>query len=410
MSQSTELNRIVQLTPPGRGAVATLLVEGPDAARAAGELLFTMSGKAWREVLVGQAEGHWQDASATRPVLAKFGGSDGEEVIVRRFGGATAGLSSSAELAPKTGTAGQASSGTRLELHCHGGAAAIRAIIEAFVERGFLAVSWKDWATSGAEDSFIADARIALAEARTERTAAILLDQYQGALSAAFGKIERGIGFQPVEIQDREKRQVGNLSHIESLLKLAPLGLHLTAPWRVVLAGEPNVGKSSLLNALLGYSRAIVHHSPGTTRDAVTGQTAFDGWPVELCDTAGLRDTDSEIEQAGVELARRQIDEADLTLLIFDAGKPWSADDRDLTERYPRAIVVHNKSDLPGEENRPWGIFVSAKSGDGIDVLIRMIVRRLVPEVPAPGAAVPFLEKHVEKLKELERQISTKSH
>src|SRR4029453_3197945 len=74
-----------------------------------------------------------------------------------------------------------------------------------------------------------------------------------------------------------------------AVLEFAELGQHLTAPWRVVLAGPPNVGKSSLINALAGYQRTIVSHVPGTTRDVVTTTTAIDGWPVELADTAGLR-------------------------------------------------------------------------------------------------------------------------
>lgn len=356
-------NRIVQLTPPGRGAVATLLIEGPGTVRAAEELLYFKSGRKWAAQPID------------RPLFAHFGGENGEEVVVRRREVATP------------------ISIESLELHCHGGFAAIRAIERAFVERGFAPLSWKDWIAENAEDPIAAAARVALADARTERTAAILLDQYRGALRRA--------------LDDRKI----TVAQIEAILERAPLGLHLTKPWRVVLIGEPNVGKSSLLNALVGYRRAIVHHTPGTTRDVVAAQTAFDGWPVELCDTAGLRAGDPEtaaefdkIERAGIELTRRQIARADLLLMIFDAGKSWTVAEQAFRERYPQALVIHNKADLPRPaDNRPEGMFVSALNGEGIEELPRRIAQRLVPDPPPPGAAVPFTEEQVEMLRGLMR-------
>ena len=119
-----------------------------------------------------------------------------------------------------------------------------------------------------------------MADARTERTAAILLDQYHGALGRELEEIRQA--------NDRGETSLAR-RRIDDLLARAELGRHLTRSWSVVLAGRPNVGKSSLLNALAGYDRAIVHPTPGTTRDAVTFATAIDGLPVELCDTAGLR-------------------------------------------------------------------------------------------------------------------------
>jgi tRNA modification GTPase len=367
VNDSLPANRIVQLTPPGRGAVATLLIEGPGTVRAAEELLYFKSGK------------KWATQPAERPIFAHFGGENGEEVVVRRR-----------SVDDRFGCPNRAES---LELHCHGGFAAIRAIEIAFVERGFSPLSWKDWIAENDEDPIAAAARIALADTRTERTAAILLDQYRGALRRA--------------LDDRKI----TVAQIEAILERAPLGLHLTKPWRVVLIGEPNVGKSSLLNALVGYRRAIVHHTPGTTRDVVAAQTAFEGWPVELCDTAGLRaghpETAAEIEaieRAGIELTRRQIARADLLLMIFDAGKPWTVAEEAFRERYPQALLIHNKADLPRPaDNRPEGIFVSALTGEGIEDLPRRIANRLVPHPPPPGAAVPFTEEQVEMLRGLSR-------
>ena len=164
------------------------------------------------------------------------------------------------------------------------------------------------------------------------------------------------------------------------LLAREQLGRHLTRPWSVVLAGRINVGKSSLLNALAGYGRAIVHPAPGTTRDAVAVTTAVDGWPVELCDTAGLRATGDAIERAGIERARQRLAQADLVVLVADRSVPWSPEDEGLARQYPAAVLVHNKCDLPASSgHRPGGISTSALRGQGIDALLTAIGRRLAP-------------------------------
>ena len=126
---------------------------------------------------------------------------------------------------------------------------------------------------------------------------------------------------------------------IDALLARERLGRHLTRPWSVVLAGRTNVGKSSLMNALAGYGRAIVHHAPGTTRDAVALATAIDGWPVELCDTAGLRAADDAVERAGIERARQRLAQADLVVLVADRSVPWSAEDQALADQWPARRV-----------------------------------------------------------------------
>jgi small GTP-binding protein len=135
------------------------------------------------------------------------------------------------------------------------------------------------------------------------------------------------------------------LDKIAALLDTARWAKHLVSPWHIVLAGLPNAGKSSLLNALVGYERAIVFAQPGTTRDVVTAAAAYDGWRWELRDTAGLRATDDPLEAAGIERTDAMLAASDVTVLVIDGTRPWSESET-LRRAHPRAICVRNKSDL----------------------------------------------------------------
>jgi len=256
------------------------------------------------------------------------------------------------------------------------------------VQQGCRAVSWQQWVANQHQDPIAAAARVALAAARTERTAAILLDQYHGAL-------RRGI--QAIQHSLQAGDAAAAAAQLRRLLARAEIGRHLVRPWRVILAGSPNVGKSSLINALVGYQRAIVHPAAGTTRDTVSATTAIDGWPLELADTAGLREAGHSLEAAAVELTRRQLASADLLLLIFDSSQPWSEADQSLIASWPDALVIHNKCDLPTylSPPRPEGLATSALLGHGVGVLIRAVADRVVPDPPAPGAAVPFTDEQI---------------
>jgi len=357
-------DRVILLTPEGRGAVASLRVEGPRAAELVGRHF------------IGSNSSFVQG----RIHVGRWGKTVPEEVVVCR-------------LAPE-----------QVELHCHGGAAAARRIIAELVEAGCGAVSWRAWIDSQESDPIRATARALLAEARTERTAAILLDQYNGALAQAIGEL---IAAAAKAMPSDNAASV--VVRLDELLGRAAIGLHLVEPWRVVLAGPPNAGKSSLINALVGFRRSIVHDQPGTTRDAVSVSAAFDGWPIELIDTAGLRISDDPLEIAGIDRGRQQVATADAILLVFDASQPWTAELAAMARQFPAAIVVHNKMDLVYSQaaatDRPPGMATGALNGTGIKALIDRVVAHLIGcELPA-GAAVPFAASHAARLREAKQRI-----
>jgi tRNA modification GTPase len=269
-----------------------------------------------------------------------------------------------------------------LEAHCHGGREAVRLIIELFQAHGLTPCSWEDFLRKTEDDRLRAEAAIALARAPTARTAAILLAQYHGAFARALDDILLSLERGDVAVAK---------ARLDELARFASLGRHLTTPWRVTVAGAPNVGKSSLVNALAGYQRSVVAPTPGTTRDVVTVTLAIDGWPVELADTAGLRTGGEQLEAAGIHLARRAAAEADLCLWVLDASaEPIWPDGGAAAVRF-----VVNKMDLPAVwdlERAGEAIRVSARVGQGLDDLCSALGRWLVPAAPPSGTAVPFTD------------------
>ncbi len=248
-----------------------------------------------------------------------------------------------------------------IEIHCHGG----RAIVELML---------REIALRGAVISTHEDEWSMLQQAPTLRTANILLDQLSGAFTATVENLDR-------------------------LAALAPLARHLTQPWKVAIAGAPNAGKSSLINALAGYERAIVSPVAGTTRDAVSTVVAFDGWPVELTDTAGLRDSRDPLEAAGIARARTVLAAADVIVWVFDATAPVEP------AGFVPHLVVSNKCDLA--EAFPDTLAVSAKTGQGLAALIGAIVRLLVREPPMPGEAVPYTPALATAVLEARARVAT---
>jgi tRNA modification GTPase len=348
------------LTPAGRGAIATIAVDGPSAVAVVESLFCSAAGRH----LIDQPIDH---------IFYGIWKSTGEDVVVARRGN------------------------QRIEVHCHGGAAASTAILETLADAGCEIADWQGFVRGDALNAIRGEALVALAEASTERTAAILLEQYQGALDAAIG--EAIAHFQ------RGSKSAG-LACLAQLLQWSEFGAHLTKPWRVVIAGPPNVGKSTLLNALVGYERAIVFDQPGTTRDVVSSQTAVNGWPIELSDTAGLHAAAEPIELAGVQRARAEMGNADLVILVTDMTQPWSKELEQLAGECPEALVIHNKVDkTPPDEvinrlaDRPTGLPISARFGQNLSEALAAIATRLVPAVPTPRTAIPFTVRQAEAIR-----------
>ncbi|HLW64325.1 MAG TPA: GTPase, partial [Gemmataceae bacterium] len=341
--------RISCLTPAGTGAIATLALRGPGAWLLLRELLQPASNRPLTDSC----------PEAGIVIFGRLGQELADEVIV---------------------AVAQATSEPWLEIHCHGGLQVVNWLIELFVARGAVWCEWPELLRI-TEKRLESLASEYLVRAATLRTAAILLDQHQGAMRRALEQIR-----QYLQAEDTSAAAQA----IRSILKFADLRRHLVASWKVVVAGPPNAGKSSLVNALAGFRRSIVTPMPGTTRDAVSTFLAVDGWPIELIDTAGIHGGATGLEREGIGLAREQIATCDLCLWLMDVTALPILPDAALSAIGVPCLTVANKIDQPAA----WPVedlcAVSALKSQGLTGLCQRLAQQLVPEAPAPGAAVPF--------------------
>jgi len=344
----------IVLTPPGRGAIATIRVNGnlhqlQEKVSAKPERFFvprnnrTVADQPVDQILFG----HWgtEDLVACRIAKDAF------------------------------------------EIHCHGGPAAIGRILDDLEELGTNIVR----EGSASPDSqtatdWLADLEATVVHSRTLRTAELIWSQRKAI---------------PFWTELEQKNQQGQVLSPETEQQLpdvharAEFGRHLTEPWNVVIGGAPNAGKSSLINALLGYERAIVFDQPGTTRDAVKAETAIDGWPVLLSDTAGQRTAEESIEAAGIEIARQLLRTADLAILLIDRSAASDSDVETLLATFPQALLVFNKCDRPAHPD--WSsrqlpsipLEISCQTESGLETLLSAIATRLVPQPPPGGSIIP---------------------
>jgi len=344
------------LTPPGRGAIAALGIRGPRAWEILRNLFRTTSANSPKLPAEPELDRVW---------LGRIGEKDSapfaDQVVV---------------------TITQMTPIPWVEVHCHGGVEVVRWLMEILEAQGCQPCSWPDLERGTTFDRWKTAAMLAMTQASTVRTASILLDQYHGAFADALAKIKFVLS----------KSNLDEAIHLlEELARYADVGRHLTTPWKVAIIGPPNVGKSSLVNALAGFQRSVVAPTPGTTRDLVTTLIAVDGWPVELIDTAGLREEAESLEGQGINLARRAAADVDLCLWIMDASEPVIWPDNSLRKNNKIKLII-NKIDLPAAWNIPQSAVlpISARTGMGLPELVEALARWLVPDSPPPGTAVPF--------------------
>jgi len=254
-----------------------------------------------------------------------------------------------------------------IEISCHGGMVPMRRVLDAALRGGARLAEPGEFTKrafmNGRLDLIQAEAVLDIIRAHTDEALRIARQQFEGVLSSKIrglrsemidiiAHIEASIDF-PEDVQEWQPgRIVGSIrdaiSHVTSLLETANRGKIYREGIQTVITGRPNVGKSSLMNALLREGRAIVTPFPGTTRDIIEESLNIRGIPVRTIDTAGVRETDDPIEKIGVERARQSTEQADLVLLVLDAVDGFTASDQkmasDLGGR--KFIIVLNKSDL----------------------------------------------------------------
>lgn len=273
-----------------------------------------------------------------------------------------------------------------LEICCHGSMLIVEEIVQAFLSHGARYATRGEFSSrafyNGKMDLIEAEAVNDLINATTSESKNLALLSLSGETSklvtplkeeiaSLLALLEVNIDYpEYTDIQEANSSLLGSRAkeirvHLASLIEQGQEGRIIRGGIKVALVGSPNAGKSSLLNALLEQDKAIVSSIPGTTRDIVEGELSVKGVPLHLLDTAGIRASSDEIESIGVERSKKAIEEADLVILVVDAGKGMGKEDKEILDasKGKKTIVCFNKSDLI--YNKEEGtLYTSALNGD----------------------------------------------
>ncbi len=280
-------------------------------------------------------------------------------------------------------------SANEFEICTHGGDVAAESICKSLANVGFRRVDWQHVGSGSPNKFWKASAESALVDAKTLKVANYLLANLQE-LPEAIGQIVANI---------RQGNSRSAIEQLERLIQTFPLGQRLRDGWTIVIAGRSNVGKSTLMNRLAGFERAIVFDQPGSTLDVVTETIAIDGWPVVLADTAGLRESAGGLEHLGIERASKAAHSADLVVIVSDLSCPWTAEDQAHWEAHRRKVLVHNKRDLSSTADvRPNGILMSLTQDESIEPILNAIGSALFADPSAVRPSGPLDQSTTRKI------------
>lgn len=292
------------------------------------------------------------------------------------------------------------------ELQCHGSPVVLRHALESLFAAGARQAKAGEFTRraflNGRMDLTQAEAVIDLIDAETAKAAENAAAQLDGAVSRKTDGIYEELtaicshyhavldypdeDIEPFALEQYRAVMASAADKLSALLATFRRGDILKNGVRCAILGRPNVGKSSLLNALLGYDRAIVTNIPGTTRDTIEEKAVVGGVLLRLLDTAGLRETEDVVEQLGVERSLAAAESAELVLAVLDGSRPLEEEDESVlaaAKAAPKAILLRNKADMPPLWEREDTLSISARTGAGLSELEEAVKALFPPEKTA---------------------------